>query len=531
MKKSLFLAALALGFASGANAQFDSKLVVEEGTGAWCGFCPRGIVGFEAMSEKHPDDFIGIAIHNGDAMAFEEYIRFIGFNGFPQALCNRRSSLMIDPNSSSLESAYKTVTKSQVNGKVELSDVALSADKKSISFKVKATFGKESSKKYNLLVVTTEDNVNGPYQKNYFAGGGYGAMGGYENMPSQISPFVFQHVARSVYPELNFEGEELAASVSEGEVIEKEYTIPVASTVVNPYFMHVNVILLESGIIINGDKAAVAEVSEALPEGSAELSAGAYTDAGVRYNVTLTNPTDGVIYTSVRAVLTAASRAEGTYTTGARIVVLEPKETKTVSCVEEINGLTAGAYTLTVEATNAQGEYEAVGEPVTVDVTERKPATLKCESTSINGGQPLTDWKQVPVSARIACEDGTFYYRLTFRFHPAGEKKPLVAKATSTMLIEQGKTEDVSVVADLNKLKGYDNIVMDITTLDANKKTVYVAQDVPVDIDWAGISVIDADANNVPVEYFDLQGRRVAEPTTGLYIRRQGSDVKKVYIR
>ncbi len=37
--------------------------------------------------------------------------------------------------------------------------------------------------------------------------------------------------------------------------------------------------------------------------------------------------------------------------------------------------------------------------------------------------------------------------------------------------------------------------------------------------------------NNAPVEYFNLQGVRVEEPTSGLYIRRQGNNVSKVVIR
>ena len=40
--------------------------------------------------------------------------------------------------------------------------------------------------------------------------------------------------------------------------------------------------------------------------------------------------------------------------------------------------------------------------------------------------------------------------------------------------------------------------------------------------------VVDA---NAPAEYFNLQGVRVANPTNGLYIRRQGSTVSKVYVR
>ncbi|MDE6528560.1 MAG: endonuclease/exonuclease/phosphatase family protein, partial [Muribaculaceae bacterium] len=43
-----------------------------------------------------------------------------------------------------------------------------------------------------------------------------------------------------------------------------------------------------------------------------------------------------------------------------------------------------------------------------------------------------------------------------------------------------------------------------------------------------GYSGVDADA---PVEYFDLQGRRVAAPVSGIYVRRQGARVDKVAVR
>ena len=41
------------------------KVVVEEYTGMWCGFCPRGIALMENLAHKYGDDFIGIAIHTG----------------------------------------------------------------------------------------------------------------------------------------------------------------------------------------------------------------------------------------------------------------------------------------------------------------------------------------------------------------------------------------------------------------------------------------------------------------------------------
>lgn len=46
-----------------------------------------------------------------------------------------------------------------------------------------------------------------------------------------------------------------------------------------------------------------------------------------------------------------------------------------------------------------------------------------------------------------------------------------------------------------------------------------------------GIADIDVDSENAPVEYFNMQGIRVANPQNGLYIRRQGNKVEKIYVK
>lgn len=60
----------------------------------------------------------------------------------------------------------------------------------------------------------------------------------------------------------------------------------------------------------------------------------------------------------------------------------------------------------------------------------------------------------------------------------------------------------------------------------------------PVDIDvtfngkktTTGVEIVESDDNNAPVEYYNLNGQRVANPT-GLVIRRQGNTVTKVIIK
>ena len=74
---------------------YPKKVIVEEGTGTWCQWCPRGMVGMEMMKEKYPETFIGIAVHNGttDAMRVATYDSYMApkyfYGGFPNCVVNR----------------------------------------------------------------------------------------------------------------------------------------------------------------------------------------------------------------------------------------------------------------------------------------------------------------------------------------------------------------------------------------------------------------------------------------------------------
>ena len=66
------------------------RAVVEEYTGTWCGYCPRGFVGLEEMERLYPNDFIGISYHNGDPMevlSSSQYPNAV--SGFPDAWIDR----------------------------------------------------------------------------------------------------------------------------------------------------------------------------------------------------------------------------------------------------------------------------------------------------------------------------------------------------------------------------------------------------------------------------------------------------------
>ena len=64
------------------------RAVLEEYTGTWCGYCPRGFVGLEEMNRLFPDDFIGISYHNGDPMEITSDFPS-NVTGFPDAWIDR----------------------------------------------------------------------------------------------------------------------------------------------------------------------------------------------------------------------------------------------------------------------------------------------------------------------------------------------------------------------------------------------------------------------------------------------------------
>lgn len=47
----------------------------------------------------------------------------------------------------------------------------------------------------------------------------------------------------------------------------------------------------------------------------------------------------------------------------------------------------------------------------------------------------------------------------------------------------------------------------------------------------SAVDEILSDDANAPVEYFNLQGQRVANPSEGVFIRRQGSKATKIMVK
>ena len=177
------------------------RVVGEEATGTWCGWCPRGAVFMEIMAETYPDTWLGIAVHNSDPMTDPVYDGGIGpwIPGYPSGLVDRMEEGSVDP--SQFEAAYNQRINEIPPAEVSLEWVRIEGD--TLKFNVRADFvAQVSNFRFNAVII--EDNVTGSgsgyNQANYYSGGGSGPMGGYENLPNPVpaADMVYQNVGRAI---------------------------------------------------------------------------------------------------------------------------------------------------------------------------------------------------------------------------------------------------------------------------------------------------------------------------------------------
>lgn len=55
------------------SAPVPRKVVMEDYTGTWCPNCPFAMATMQALNRLHPDDFVGISIHDRDGMACRDF--------------------------------------------------------------------------------------------------------------------------------------------------------------------------------------------------------------------------------------------------------------------------------------------------------------------------------------------------------------------------------------------------------------------------------------------------------------------------
>ena len=211
------------------------KVVIEEATGAWCGYCPDGAVKLMQILQAYPDDAIGYAIHNGDGMAFTNgnTINTAYISGFPSGLVDRFKFA----DASSVEQdrgEWMTRVGERLSHIVPVSiDLTNSYNPttRALTVNVTAEFFGNSQGDIRLNCIIVEDSVSGSGsqydQVNYYNTTASHPMYG---LGDPILGYQHRHVLRSLLGGSWGTAGIISSSVSAGQTFTKTYTTTLTST-------------------------------------------------------------------------------------------------------------------------------------------------------------------------------------------------------------------------------------------------------------------------------------------------------------
>lgn len=292
------------------------KVVLEEQTGTWCGWCPKAIVATDSLKMKYGDQIIPIAIHViDDPMAYDAYAQALVpygavYGGAPTGLFDRTffSSEPMPVVKVGRDERY-TMRKGfgtameQAIAVPTLGEINISATRTGINgvtLKSSSRFAMDlNNVDYRVVFVITESGVTGSEAQGYVQHNylcqypNRGPVGGFEKMDDEIVGMEFHHVARAVVNN-KYTGIEgiIPANVEGG----KEYTYNVSFQLPSPLkpdncAIVAMIVDAKSGKVINATEhsfyqhAAIDEV-----EATDAVPVAYYDLAGRRH----TSPTPGV---------------------------------------------------------------------------------------------------------------------------------------------------------------------------------------------------------------------------------------------
>ncbi|MGD0710800.1 MAG: choice-of-anchor J domain-containing protein [Bacteroidales bacterium] len=217
------------------------RVFCEEETGTWCGWCIRGIVYMGQVATAHPTDWVGIAVHDSDPMTVTAWdagtTTFPGFSGFPSIEVDR--TILDDPSNAAAVYTTQKAVVSPVD--VALANVSYTSSTRQISFDVKAKPVTTGTVNWRINGAIFEMNVNwqedaspaadsANYQQhNYYSGGGYGVMGGFELLsdPVPAADMHFDFVSRALLGGYDGTASSIPASIVDGTTYTQNYTYTV----------------------------------------------------------------------------------------------------------------------------------------------------------------------------------------------------------------------------------------------------------------------------------------------------------------
>jgi thiol-disulfide isomerase/thioredoxin len=186
------------------NTSASKKVLLEEFTGAWCGYCIDGAVIMDDLEAQYGEDFIGVGVHDGDEMEFLDSLRtsFSAYQ-YPSALIDRKQSANADPYES--EPIGRGAWSSRVASRLtEYTPVDVDIDRtwdassRTFTATVTADYTDNSAGDSRIILMIVEDSLTGvgygwDQANNYNTTAGHPYFGA----GNSVAGFVHRHVLKT----------------------------------------------------------------------------------------------------------------------------------------------------------------------------------------------------------------------------------------------------------------------------------------------------------------------------------------------
>lgn len=248
-----------------------------------------------------------------------------------------------------------------------------------------------------------------------------------------------------------------------------------------------------------------------------------YQNTSFEISAKLTNPTTEEYYGPINAVLLKKGGTSVVATIGAMVISAAPEQTVDIAAYFKVADKMADVGEYDVALIDQNGDM--ISETVGVTLEEQQPqGALKC--TRISATNKSKD--QLTFKLKLTCTGGMYVNPVYVVLTEYGKYTALTYYASPMLSLEPSSTTEVEVVCNFTEgepgkrytaypyYQNGDNL----TQMQGSSISFYLEEP-------TSIENIEQDST-APVEYFDLGGRRVAEPGSGIFIRKQGSNISKV---
>lgn len=208
------------------SGQFQKRVLIEDFTGTWCGYCPRVAYGIDQVMLQ-TTKAVPVAIHQ-QSSSFDPYhfagaaplVSQINLTGYPTAMLNRVTEWGYPENANAGQ--VKGLVSNNCGLGLALNSTVSAGN---INLDVNIKFAKDYTG-LKLIVYALEDNLI-YNQTNYtsFYGGG-----------NVIANFEHDNVLRASLT--NILGDDITGTTTTGQVVTKNFSIPVPSNVSNVSNLH-----------------------------------------------------------------------------------------------------------------------------------------------------------------------------------------------------------------------------------------------------------------------------------------------------